>query len=95
LVVLNHPTGSGDRSRYVDYRFSLEIQFFSLWRGAGEPLSFLGQSSTSSNGIASHVDCATQLRSVVRLIGAEHGKQSMQQLSHNRYDGLQPSFAAS
>jgi hypothetical protein len=29
------------------------------------------------------------------LIGAEHGKQSMQQLSHNRYDGLQPSFAAS
>jgi hypothetical protein len=23
-----------------DYRFSLAIQFFSLWRGAGEPLSF-------------------------------------------------------
>jgi len=79
----------------ADYRFSLEIQFFSLWRGAGEPLSFLGRSSASGNGIARHVDCATQLRSVVRLIGAEHGKQSMQQLSHNRYDGLQPSFAAS
>ena len=62
---------------------------------AGEPLSFLGQSSTRSNGMASDLDCATQLRSVVRLIGAEHGKQSMQQLSHNRYDGLQPSFAAS
>jgi hypothetical protein len=45
--------------------------------------------------MASHLDSATQLRSVVRLIGAEHGKQSMQQLSHNRYDGLQPSFAAS
>jgi hypothetical protein len=70
----------------------LKFNLFSLWRGAGEPLSFLGQSSTSRNGIASHVDCATQLRSVV--IGAEHGKQSMQQLSHNRYDGLQPSFAA-
>ena len=56
---------------------------------------FWGQSSTSSNGMARHLDNATQLRSVVRLIGAEHSKQSMQQLSHNRYDGLQPSFAAS
>ena len=58
-------------------------------------LSFWGQSSTSSNGMASHLDSTTQLRPVVRLIGAEHGKQSMQQLSHNRYDGLPPSFAAS
>jgi hypothetical protein len=91
------PTNQGSEkgAEHADYRFSLEIQFFSLWRGAGEPLSFGGQSSKSSNGIASHVDCAAQLRSVVRLIGAEHGKQSMQQLSHNRYDGLQPSFAAS
>jgi hypothetical protein len=24
----------------IDTRFSLEIQIFSLWRGAGEPLSF-------------------------------------------------------
>jgi len=45
--------------------------------------------------MASHLESATQLRSVVPLIGAEHSKQSMQQLSHNRYDGLQPSFAAS
>ena len=73
----------------------LKFNLFSLWRGAENLSLFLGQSSTSSYGIASHVDCATQLRSVVRLIGAEHGKQSMQQLSHNRYDGLQPSFAAS
>ena len=73
----------------------LKFNFF-LSGEVQENLSlFWGQSSTSSNGIASHVDCATQLRSVVRLIGAEHGKQSMQQLSHNRYDGLQPSFAAS
>ena len=54
----------------------LKFNLFSLWRGAGEPLTFLGQSSRRSNGIASHVDCVTQLRSVVRLIGAEHGKQS-------------------
>ena len=54
----------------------LKFNLFSLWRGAGEPLSFLGQSSTSSNGMASDLDCATQFRSVVRLIGAEHGKQS-------------------
>ncbi len=40
-------TKARERSqRHADYRFSLEIQFFSLWRGAGEPLSFLGQSST-------------------------------------------------
>src|SRR4029077_13665960 len=73
----------------------LKFNLFALWRGAGDPLSFLGQSSAGSNGIASNVDCATQLRSVVRLIGAEHGKQSVQQLSHNRYDGLQSRFAAS
>jgi hypothetical protein len=28
-------------AEHADYRFSLEIQVFSLWRGAGEPLSFL------------------------------------------------------
>src|SRR5215467_4488981 len=90
------PKGSEERSRIADYRFSLEIQFFSLWRGAGKSLSLvLGQSGTCSNGMASHLESATQLRSVVPLIGAEHSKQSMQQLSHNRYDGLQPSFAAS
>ena len=72
----------------------LKFNLFSLERCRRTSL-FLGQSSTSSNGMASHLDCATQLRSVVRLIGAEHSKQSMQQLSHNRYDGLQPSFAAS
>jgi hypothetical protein len=72
----------------------LKFNFFSLERCRRTSL-FLGQSSTSSNGIASPVDGATQLRSVVRLIGAEHGEQSMQQLSHKRYDGLQPSFAAS
>jgi hypothetical protein len=73
----------------------LKFNFF-LSGEVQENLSLvLGQSSTSSNGMASHLDSATQLRSVVRLIGAEHSKQSMQQLSHNRYDGLQPSFAAS
>jgi hypothetical protein len=70
----------------------LQFNFFSLWRGAGEPLSFLDRSSANSDVVASHVHCA-QLRSVVRLIGAEHGKQGVQQFSHNRNDGLQTSFA--
>ncbi len=56
---------------------------------------FWSQSSTSSNGIASHVDCATQLRSVVRLIGTEHGKQGMEKFPHDRHDSLHPSFTAS
>jgi hypothetical protein len=63
-------------------------------RGAENRLSFSGRSSASSDGLASQVHCA-QLGSVVRLIAAEHGKQSMQQFSHDGNDRLQPSFAAS
>jgi hypothetical protein len=45
-------------------------------RGAENPLSFSGRSSASSDGLDGQVHCA-QLGSVVRVIGAEHGKQSM------------------
>jgi hypothetical protein len=72
----------------------LQFNCFSLWRGAGEPLSFCELLNASGDGIADRAR-STQLRPVVRLIGTEHSKHSMQQLSHNRYDGLQPSFAAS
>src|ERR1700752_48201 len=38
----NHQRARRKGAEHADYRFSLEIQFFSLWRGAGEPLSFFG-----------------------------------------------------
>ena len=72
----------------------LVFKFFLSRRGAENALSFSARSSASSNGMDGQVHRA-ELGAIVRLIGAEHGKQSMQQLSHNRYDGLQPSFAPS
>jgi hypothetical protein len=57
------------------------------------PLSFSGRSSTSSNGTDSQVQSA-QLGGVVRLIGTEHGKQSMEKFPHDRHDSLHPSFTA-
>jgi len=47
-------------------------------RGAENPLSFSGRSSATSDGHDSRV-CSAQFGPVVGLIGAEHGKQSMQQ----------------
>ena len=63
-------------------------------RGAENPLSFSGRSSTSSNHIEGQMRRA-QLGLVVRLIAAEHGKQSMQQFPHDCHDRLQLSFASS
>src|SRR5512146_3402207 len=63
-------------------------------RGAENPLSFSGRSSASSHRIDRQMRRA-QPRTVVRLIGAEHGKQSMQQFPHDSHDRLQPSFASS
>ena len=66
-----------------------------LWAyDAGSWLACAGTTSILNNR-PSRCDVLWWTRLFVRLIGAEHGKQSMQQLSHNRYDGLQPSFAAS
>jgi hypothetical protein len=83
------------RAGHADYRFSLAIQFFFSGEVQENLSLFWVSQAQAAMALRANVDCATQLRSVVRLIGAEHGKQSLQQLSHNRYDGLQPSFAAS
>jgi len=47
-------------------------------RGAENPLSFSGRSSASGNGVDGQVH-RTEFGAIVGLIGAEHGKQSMQQ----------------
>jgi len=72
----------------------LMSRFFLSRRGAENPLSFSDRSGASSNRIESRMRRA-QPRTVVRLIGAEHGKQSMQQFSHDCHDRLQPSLASS
>jgi len=72
----------------------LKSKCFLSRRGAENPLSFSDRSSASSSRIDSRVHRA-QLRTVVRLIGAEHGKQIMQQFPHDRCDRLQSSFASS
>jgi hypothetical protein len=72
----------------------LMSSFFLSRRGAENPLSFSGRSSTSSNRIDTQMRRA-QLGTVVRLISAKHGKQSMQQFPHDGHDRLQPRFASS
>jgi len=72
----------------------LMSSFFLSRRGAENPLSFSGRSSASGNGMESQVHRA-KLGAVVRLIGTEHGKQSMQKFPHDRHDSLQPSFTSS
>jgi len=57
-------------------------------------LSFSGRSSANGNGTGGQVQRA-QLGGVVRLIGAEHGKQGMEKFPHDRHDSLHPSFTAS
>jgi hypothetical protein len=72
----------------------LKSKCFLSRRGAENPLSFSGRSSASGNGMDGQVHRA-QLGAIVRLIAAEHGKQSMQQFPHDCHHRLQPSFAAS
>ena len=72
----------------------LKSKCFLSRRGAENPLSFSGRSSASGNGMDGQVHRA-QLGAIVRLIAAEHGKQSMQQFPHDCHHRLQSSFAAS
>jgi hypothetical protein len=72
----------------------LKSKCFLSRRGAENPLSFSGRSSASGNDMNGQVHRA-QLGAIVRLIAAEHGKQSMQQFPHDCHHRLQPSFAAS
>jgi hypothetical protein len=76
------------------YSFSLSVKVFLSRRGAENPLSFSGSSGASGNGIDGQGHRA-QLGAIVGLVGAEHGKQSMQQFPHDCNDSLQPSFASS
>ena len=55
---------------------------------------FCDRSSTGCDRVDSRAECA-QPGTVVGFIGAEHGKQSMQQFPHDRRNSLQPSFASS
>ena len=71
----------------------LKFKCFSLWRGAGEPLSFCEQLRADGEGLVDRAQ-GTWLRPVVGLIGAEHGEKGVQQFPHNCDDGLQTSFAA-
>jgi len=95
LVVHNQPKRLGRKEPNNDhYRFSLSVKVFLSRRGAENPLSFSGRSSASGDGMDGYVHRA-ELGAIVGLVGAEHGKQSMQQFPHDRHDRLQPSLASS
>jgi len=95
LEALKRPRLGGKEPSDDDYRFSLDFQFVSLWRGAGEPLSFfLPSSSTQSTRIGSQFRWA-QLGTVVGVIRAEHGEKGMQEFSHDGHYRLQGGLSAS
>jgi len=71
------PNISGDNVSFIFTGPGVEIIFLSR-RGAENPLSFSGRSSASGNGVDGQVH-RTEFGAIVGLIGAEHGKQSMQQ----------------